>query len=276
MARELTDKVIVITGASSGIGAATALACAEAGMDVALAARRADRLNEIAGQIEQRGRAALSVPCDVTDPEQLEQLFAQAWERFGRVDAVFANAGFGLFGSVLETPEADHRAIFEVNYFATLSTLKAAAPYLRKTENGLRHVLICASAGSEIGLPMFGAYTATKAAQDCIAGALRAELADEGIAVTSVHPVGTKTEFFDTVKARSTPTSAGEPGTTNTPPGLMQSVEHVAKRIVAALRRPRPEVWPMRTARWGLALCTAMPRFAAYLMRRHYHRLMGK
>jgi short-subunit dehydrogenase len=275
MPRNLTDKVIVITGASSGIGAATAIACAEAGMDVALGARRTEKLRDVAQQIEQRGRAALSVTCDVTDPAQVESLLDETWQRFGRVDAVFANAGYGVFGPVLETSDADHRAIFEANYFGTLTTLKAAAPYLRKTEGGLKHVLICSSAGSEIGLPLSGAYTATKAAQDCIAGAMRAEVAGEGMSVTSVHPVGTKTEFFDTAGARSSPgQGAGQaPTTTNTPPGMMQSVEHVARRIVGALRRPKPEVWPMPLARWGLALGTAVPRFAAAMMRRHYRRI---
>lgn len=275
MARNLTSKVIVITGGSSGIGEATALRAAEAGMDVVLAARRTERLTEVAAPIRHRGRAVLTVPCDVTNWSDNERLFEQAWDRFGRVDVVFANAGYGMFGSVLDTPMADHRAIFEVNYFGTLHTLQAGAPYLRSTDSGLKQMLICSSAGSELALPMFGAYAATKAAQKSIGGALRAELADEGMTVTTVHPVGTKTPFFDTARERSPVTEAGDPSTTNTPPGLMQSSRHVAKTIVAAIRRPKPEVWPMRSSRWALALSNALPRVTACAMRRHYHRIRG-
>lgn len=276
MARDLNGKVIVITGGSSGIGAATALAAADAGMDVVLGARRTAALAEVAAQVEQRGRAVLSVTCDVTDPAQNEQLFEQSWQRFGRVDVVFANAGYGIYGSVLQTPLADHRAIFEANYFGTLHTLQASAPYLRQTQGGLKQMLICSSAASELGLPMFGAYAATKAAQDAIAGALRAEVAGEGFVVTSVHPVGTRTAFFDTLKAESPRTGAGEPATSNTPSAFVQSVELVASRIVGAIRRPKPEVWPMRTSRWALAFCTACPRFTAWLMRKHYRRIRAK
>jgi len=268
VSRELTDKVIVITGASSGIGAATAEACAAAGMDVAMCARRADKLETIVKRIEAQGRVALTVAGDVNDASVQQRLFEQAWARFGRVDALFANAGHGMFGSVLDTPEADHRAIFETNYFATLTTLRVGVPYLRRTDGGLQHVLICSSAGSEIGVPWFGAYTATKAAQDSIAGALRGELAEEGIAVTSIHPVGTKTEFFDTAQARSPETEGAKPAGGNTPVAATQRVERVSASIVRALRHPKPEVWPMRSARFALALTTAMPRTAAWIIKR--------
>jgi short-subunit dehydrogenase len=245
-------------------------------MDVALNGRRADKLGEVAERVQGHGRTAVTVVGDVTDSHVQQQLFEQAWQRLGRVDALFANAGYGIFGSVLETPDADHRAIFDTNYFATLTTLKVGVPFLRQTENGLKHVLICSSAGSEIGLPMFGAYTATKAAQDSIAGALRGELADEGIVVTSVHPVGTRTEFIDTTRERSPQTSAGEPPGANTPAIFTQTVDHVANRVLATLHRPKPELWPMRTARWGLAACTAVPALGAMLMRRHYRKMRAK
>jgi short-subunit dehydrogenase len=274
MQRDLTGKVIAITGGSSGIGAATAQACAAAGMDVALSARRRDRLEAVAELVRQQGREAVVVPGDVTDAQAQQQFFEQAWQTLGRVDVIFANAGYGIFGSVLDTPEADHRAIFETNYFATLTTLKTGVPYLRRTENGLSHVLICSSAASEIALPMFGAYAATKAAQDAIAGAMRAELAETGIVVTSVHPVGTRTEFFDTARQRSPQTDAGQPGGANTPEMFTQSVDHVAKRIVAALRRPKAEVWPMRSARWSLALATALPGLTAWLLRQQHKKVL--
>ena len=263
--RDLTDKVIVITGASSGIGAATALACARAGMNVALAARREDKLHDVAKQIQSTGRRALAVSCDVTRPDDLANLFEQTWQTFQRVDVIFANAGFGLVGSVLDTTDQQHRDIFETNYFATLQTLRAGIDCLRNTDQGLRHILICSSAASEVGLPYAGPYGATKAAQDAIAGALRGELAHEGIVVTSIHPVGTRTDFFDTAAELSHTAGSGS----NTPVAFMQSVDHVAHAILKSIRKPKPEVWPMPLARFGLALLTAMPTLAASIMRRH-------
>ncbi len=272
MARDLTDKLIVITGASSGIGAATALACARAGMDIVLAARRVEKLETVAEQIETIGRRALAVPCDVNRDEDVDQLFDQSWRAFGRLDVAFANAGYGMFGSVLDTDLQAHRDIFETNYYGTLRTLRAATPYLKQNQGGLNHLLICSSVASEVGVPKFGAYCATKAAQDSVAGAMRAELADEGIYVTSVHPVGTTTEFGEQARTKSTDKQAAERGS-NTPKALTQTAEHVANCIVRALRRPRPEVWPSPFARLAVALGTACPRFAAHIMRRHMRKI---
>ncbi len=270
MSRQLQDKVIVITGASAGIGAATAEACAAAGMDVVLGARRLDKLQAVAGRVQAAGRRALAVACDVRRDEDVARLMDQAMGELGRVDAVFANAGYGLRAAVLEMTDAQHRDIFETNYFGTVRTLQAAAEPMRQTEAGLRHILVCTSAASEIALPYFGAYGATKAAQDAIAGALRAELAGEGFAVTSVHPVGTRTEFFK-VAGELSGTRFSEP-TPNTPPVLAQSSQAVARKVVRTLRRPRPELWPRGFVRYGLALLTAFPRLAAMAMRRHAHK----
>ena len=272
MPRDLAHKVIVITGGSSGIGAATAVACAKAGMDVVVAARRADRLDAVKGAVEAAGRRAVAVMCDVASDDDVRRLFETARSELGRIDAVFANAGFGLVYPVLDTPGEKHRDIFEVNYWGTIRTLEHGVPALEATADGLKHVVICSSAASEIALPMHGPYAATKAAQDSIAGALRGELADRGVKVTSVHPVGTKTEFFDTAAARS----KAKRRESATPPGLMQSADHVAKRIVAALRKPGPEVWPSVGARLGLALCTAWPRLAAWVLLRRHRRVTGK
>lgn len=273
MARNLRDKVIVITGASSGIGAATALACARAGMHVTVAARREEKLHALAAAIEKIGRRALPLACDVDSDDDVRRLFEQSWATFGRLDAAFANAGYGLCAAVLDTSDAQHRAIFETNYFGTVRTLRAATPDLRRTPDGLKHLLICSSAASEVGLPMFGAYAATKAAQDSIAGALRAELAHERIDVTSIHPVGTRTEFFD-VAGRLGGRSLGD--STNTPSFMAQTPEQVARKIVAAIRRPRPEVWPRPSVRLGVAFATAFPRFVSFVMRREAAKFLRK
>ena len=263
--RDLQNKVILITGASSGIGAATAIACAKAGMCVSLVARRGDKLEQQARAIGKLGGKAQFFSADVTNDGDMRQAFNACWSAFGRLDAVFANAGYGQVVNVLDMLEADERAMFETNYFGTTRTLRFALPFMHQTEDGLKHMLVCSSAASEIGLPTLGVYSATKAAQDSIAGAVRAELHDEGFHVTSVHPIGTKTDFMRI---------AGDADNKNTPAAFQQTPEKVAKRILAALRKPRPEVWPSGITRLGLALGTASPRFAAWAMRRHYLKLM--
>lgn len=272
MSRNLTDKLIVITGASSGIGAATAVACASAGMDVVLAARRVEKLEDVAQQVRSLGRRALAVACDVNRDDDVAGLFERAWDGFGRVDVVFANAGYGLFGTVMETDLQAHREMFETNYYGTLRTLREAVPCLKKTGDGLSQLLICSSVVSEVGIPMFSAYCATKAAQDSVAGAMRAELSDEGIHVTSVHPVGTSTEFGKQAREHSGDNAASK-RESNTPKAFEQTAEHVAGKIVAAIRRPIPEVWPSPLSRYAAALTTASPRLAAWVMRRHMRKI---
>lgn len=265
MADELYDGVIVITGASSGIGAATALACARAGMHVAMGARRIERLKDLAGQIAQLGRQALPLHCDVNDGNAVKALCDTTFKTFGRIDVAFANAGYGLCLPVLDTTFQQQREIFDTNYFGTVRLIKAAVPYMRQTPNGLGHIFVCSSVVSELGPALHGPYAATKAAQDCLAQALRIELQPEGMFVTTVHPVGTRTEFFETSSKLS-----NAQATDNTPPCMMQTPEKVADCIVDAIRSPRPEVWPKPIARYGVGLMTMFPRFANWILRRHY------
>jgi short-subunit dehydrogenase len=259
----LRDRVIVITGASSGIGAATAVACAAEGMHVVLNARREDRLRQVAAACQQAGGKADIFVADVCDRDLMFAMIEQTVSRLGRLDAVFANAGYGLSAPVDRTTLHQARAIFETNFFGTLHVFHAATAAMRKLGGG--HILICSSAASEIAPPLHGLYSATKAAQDSIGCAMRAELAGENIHVTTVHPVGTHTEFWQAMDRASDPTyHRGN----NTPKAMRQSADKVAVRIVKALRRPCPEVWPNRPARFGLAVMTACPRLSAYVMRR--------
>ncbi len=272
MPRDLTDRTIIITGASSGIGAATAIACAEAGMRVVIAARRADRLAQVAQKIGPD--RVQSVVCDVRRDEDVARLFDEAAARFGTIHAVFANAGYAFFASVVETSDEQMRDIFETNFFGTVRCIRHAVRYMREhPPAGGGHILICASAMSEIPMPMFGFYGATKAAQDQIAGALRAEVHRDNIHVTSVHPIGTRTELFDVVAELSPRRRDGEgDASLNTPDLFIQTPQHVARCIVRCLRRPRPEVWPSNATRFGVALTTAFPRFSAWVQQRIYDR----
>ncbi|MEM8736888.1 MAG: SDR family NAD(P)-dependent oxidoreductase [Planctomycetota bacterium] len=273
MTRRLRDKTILITGASSGIGRATALACAWAGMNVSVFARRADRLEDLARKVSDLNQRSHFYAGNVADPDAVKRWVGEAYDTFGRIDAVYANAGYGVVCPAMEMSLAQHRAMFEVNYFGTVHLLREALPYLGTTPDGLKHLLICSSCLSELGPPANGVYAATKAAQDMLAQSMRAELAGEGYSVTSVHPVGTRTEFFEQAKKHTEPKYADN---MNTPGFLMQTPEKVAKRIVGALRRPCAEVWPMRTARFAAAAATAFPGVTAWALRWGYEKQNGK
>jgi short-subunit dehydrogenase len=259
---QLPDKPIAITGASSGIGMATALRCAREGMPVALAARRLDRLEKVVAQIKAQGGKAIAVECDVSRPADCERLVDRTIDAFGSLYATFANAGYGVEGSVESSTDFDVRQIFETNFFGTLNTIRPALIHMRASGSG--HVLICSSCLSKIGVPYFASYCATKAAQDHYARALRLELTDTRIFVSSVHPIGTKTEFFDQAAARSQNARLA----LRTPEHLMQSPDRVAAAIVKCLRKPRGEVWTSTPTRIALGLAVMFPGIADRVLRR--------
>jgi len=267
----LAGRTIVITGASAGIGAATARACAAAGMHLVLVARRRGRLEELAGRLEARGaeqgrpiRTAI-VEGDVTDGDVTGAALAAA-ESVGGLDAVFANAGYGLLRPMCSIDEAALREIFEVNFFASVQLVRAAAG--RLIEAGRPgHLLMCSSCVARFCLARYGAYAATKAAQAMVCTAMGAELRPHGIAVSSVHPIGTTTEFAAVARRRAGEPAEG-PATTSRRPGfLVQDPDTVARAIVRCLRRPRPEVWTSRSVRMAAALAVAVPSFHAFAAR---------
>ncbi len=264
--RDLTDKVIVITGASAGIGAATAIEAARAGMHVVVSARRAERLEQVAEQVRRLGRQALVVPADVADDEQVVHLAERTMETFERLDVMFANAGYGYLTGTASMDRGQERRMWEVNYFGTMRCVRAALPIMQTQKSG--HLVITSSIVGRIGLPYYTAYSASKSAQDTMAMGLRLEVEPFGIDVTVVFPVGTRTEFFEVSKSIGGYDTIVE----NTPKGFMQMPDHVARRVVAALRRPRMEVWPNRLSRYGAGLGLLLPRLTRRALRKHANR----
>lgn len=256
MANDLSGKPIAIAGASSGIGRATALACARAGMPVALLARRVNKLNDVAEEIEQSGGTAWAVQADVTSPDQCRAFIERSESEFGPLHAVFANAGFGFERPVHETTDDQMREIFETNFFGMLNVIHPAIE--RFVERRAGHVLICSSSIGKMAIPGYGAYCATKAAQWHIGRAMRHELKPLGVHVSTVHPIGTRTEFFEEARRRSGGGSLIE----NTPAAFIQPPERVARAIVACLRKPRTEVWTSLPSRLGLGALSTFPRLA--------------
>lgn len=258
MHQPLQDRVLIITGASSGIGAATAVEAGRAGMKVVLAARRLEKLQEVAGRVREAGGQAWVVVTDVADADQVRRMVEGAVQHFGRIDALFANAGYGLF---LETINGDHEAaerrMWEVNYFGTVSCVRQAGRVMIE-QGGGGHIVICSSVVGRSGMSYYSGYAATKAAQHALASSLRQELKPHSIHVSTVHPIGTDTEFSSTVRKLTDTHREGI--MRNTPKAFVQSPEHVARCVVRCLRRPRPEVWPSRSTHFLAAVWTLFPR----------------
>jgi NADP-dependent 3-hydroxy acid dehydrogenase YdfG len=191
------EQVLLITGASSGIGAATARRAAEAGYRVVLGARREDRLRELAEELGGTQRA-IAVRCDVSEWEDNQALARTALDSFGRIDAVFANAGFGAQRGFLEESVEHWRSMVLTNVLGVALTIRATLPHL--LERGSGHYLITSSVAGRRVLPG-SLYSATKWAVTAIGEALRSELRqmhdNTAIRVTLIEPGMTDTEFFD-------------------------------------------------------------------------------
>lgn len=255
---DLRGKSIVITGGGTGIGAATARACAAAGMDVFITGRRAEPLAMTAGQIATEGGRCELLQLDVTDDDHAVRLLDAAAVAFGPVWAVFSNAGRGLDCPAHQTTMQQYRDIFDVNFLATASLLGEASRRMLDAGNG-GHLLACSSCVAKFSVPYHGAYSATKAAQDMLCQAMRLELAGAGVHVSSVHPVTTSTEFFD-VSAELSDRAHVPTGLEQAPKLFRQHPDRVARAVVKCLRRPRPEVWTSTLVRCTAALRMLLPR----------------
>ncbi len=190
-------KVIVITGASTGIGAETARQATAAGWRVVLAARSEDKLSALASELG-RGDTALAVPTDVSRWEHNERLVSESLEAFGRIDAVFANAGFGATRGFLEESPEQWRSMVETNVLGVAYTVRATLPHL--LERGSGHFVITSSVAGRRVLPG-SMYSASKWAVTAIGEALRQELREmhesRNIRMTLIEPGMVDTPFFD-------------------------------------------------------------------------------
>ena len=264
--RQLKDMVVAVSGASAGIGAAVAEAVRFKEAKVAVCARRVEKLAEMHGYLMEG--AWFYVRADVSKLEDCQMFIAATLEKFGRIDTLICNAGYGLYKKTADFTPAEMREMFATNVFGTTDLIHAAIPAMAKQEPrpGEKYrgqIMIVSSAAARRGVPFLGPYSATKAAQLSIAEALRVELQPLRIAVTSVHPIMTKTEFGSVAESRE--------GSAKLPRGerFTQTVEHVARRMVAAIERPVPEVWPHRPSRWALGIATLFPRFADKMMSKY-------
>jgi NADP-dependent 3-hydroxy acid dehydrogenase YdfG len=188
----VADPVFLITGASSGIGEATARRAAEAGFRVVLAARRRDRLEALAAALG-GGERALAVRCDVTEWEDQKAMVEAAIERFGRIDVAFANAGFGAPRGFLESTPEHWKSMVLTNVYGAALTIRATLPALKESRG---HLLLTSSVAGRRALPG-SLYAATKWAVTAMGEGARLELNDTGVRVTLIEPGMVDTSFFD-------------------------------------------------------------------------------
>jgi short-subunit dehydrogenase len=232
-------RVVAITGASAGIGRAIAIRLARDGASVAICARRRERLDAVAAEIVQAGGTSLPIVADVSRDAEMQAFVDQTLSRWGQLDVIVCNAGYGLYGAIDQIAPDKMQAMMEVNYQGTFNAARAALPTFRRQRHG--HFVIVSSIVGKRGVPYVGAYAATKFAQVGLAECLRAELVGSGIHVTVVYPISTDSEFYEVMVRHS--------GYATRARGPRQSPEKVADAVARAVEHPVPEVYPYRISK---------------------------
>ncbi|HSK96667.1 MAG TPA: SDR family oxidoreductase [Euzebyales bacterium] len=232
MARKLAGSVVVITGASSGIGRATAVRFAGQGAHVVLAARRDDALDQVALDCEEAGGRALAVPTDVTDGAAVDALAHEAVAEFGGIDVWVNNAGVSVFGRFEDVPAEDFDRVVDINLLGCVRGTRAALSHFRGRGRGT--VINVASVYGRVGVPFATAYAASKFGVVGFGEALRQELLeDQDIHVTTILPAAIDTPFFQH--------AANYLGRRPRPPRPVHDAEIVAEAIVRCARKPQRE-----------------------------------
>ena len=262
------QKAAIITGASSGIGRATALAFARGGYAVVLAARRAAMLDDLASRCRDRGAEAVAVPTDVACEQQVRDLVAACVERFDRVDVMVNNAGYGLHALVHQTTTDQMRRIFETNFFGVFFGCRAVAPVMIRQGQG--HIFNVSSVIGKRGAPFNGAYCATKFAVCGLTDSMRVEMLDHNVRVTTVCPGLTDTAFFDSGEGGA----AHRKGSFARLRGLA-APDLVARRIVATVGKNTPELVFSGGGKLLTFIAAVSPRLADWMMKRYHDDLAG-
>jgi NADP-dependent 3-hydroxy acid dehydrogenase YdfG len=249
--QELLDKIAIVTGASRGLGRATALALAREGAHVALAARNETALQEAAQAIRAQGREALVVPTDVTQQEQVEHMVAEVLAHWGRVDIFIANAGQYVRCCVPELTVAHVERAMAINFYGALYGLLAVLPHMLDRKSG--HLVLVSSLDGKKGIPIDAPYVSTKFALAGLGEVMRQELRGTGVHVTTIFPGRIDTPFIEDLKM----------------PWISPkySPEMVARAIVKGIQRHKPEVIVPGFYRLYVLLGVLSPRLSDWFVR---------
>ncbi len=253
--------VVLITGASAGIGEALALEYAARGADLVLLARRADRLASVAERVRTTGRRVLAITCDVRNDNQLRDAFQQAIRAFGRIDTVIANAGVAGTGSFEKLSLDDYRRQFEINVFALVRTSQLALEPLKATRGRLA---LLSSVAGYVAAPGMSPYAMSKFAVRAFGESIRAEVSPYGISVTTICPGFIESEIRKVGRDGVYRPDARDP----VPPWLIAPLGPAVKQMVRAIEKRRPEVVITGHGRLLVFLERHMPRLTRVLARR--------
>ncbi|MBT8173404.1 MAG: SDR family NAD(P)-dependent oxidoreductase [Nitrosopumilus sp.] len=243
------NKVVLITGASSGIGKESAIEFAKLGANIILVARRKDKLEQIANELKKFHVLTLICQCDVSKKDQVKEMTQSVFEKFDSIDILVNNAGFAIYGSVSDLSIQDIESQMETNYFGMVYCIKEFLPSMLKKKSG--HIVNVASVAASFGLPGIASYCASKFAMLGFSEGLKHELKDTGVGITVVSPIMVRTNFFDHSSFEKMPKYS--------PTSL--NPKTVAKSIIKAANSSRLEIVVPSVVRGAIWMKSSFPFF---------------
>ena len=227
---DFKDKVVLITGASSGIGRETAIQFAKKGSNLILVARRKQKLEQLDNDLKKYKISTLICECDVSDKLQVEKMSKLVLEKFDSVDILVNNAGFAIYGSIFDLTTEEIESQMATNYFGMIYCNKNFLPFMLEKKSG--HIVNVASVAASFGLPGIASYCASKFAMLGFSEGLKHELKGTGVGITVVSPIMVRTNFFDHPSFQFIPKYSP----------ISLSDKTVAKAILRAANSPRLEI----------------------------------
>ena len=261
---DFKNKVVLITGASSGIGKQTAIEFAKLGSNIILVARTKNKLEQVENQLKQFNVTTLVCPCDVSKKEQVENMSKIVLKKFNSVDILINNAGFAIYGSVFDLSIDEIKSQMETNYFGMIYCTKLFLPLMIKQKSG--HIVNVASVAASFGLPGIASYCASKFAMLGFSEGLKHELSGTGVGLTVVSPIMVKTEFFDHPSFEKMPKYS--------PTSL--NPKTVAKAIVKAANSSRLEIITPSVVRVAVWIKHTFPYFINPLMGKSFKKQLDR
>jgi short-subunit dehydrogenase len=246
---DFKNKIVLITGASSGIGKETAIEFAKLGANIILIARKKDKLEQVANELKKFNVLTLVCQCDVSKKDQVKEMSKKVLEKFESVDILVNNAGFAIYGSVSDLTIDEIESQMETNYFGMIYCIKNFLPSMLKKKSG--HIVNVASVAASFGLPGIASYCASKFAMLGFSEGLKHELKNTGVGITVVSPIMVRTNFFEHPSFEKMPKFS--------PTSL--SSETVAKAILKAANSPRLEIIVPSVVRGAVWMKNMFPYF---------------
>ena len=246
---DFKNKVVLITGTSSGIGKETAIEFAKLGANLILVARRKDKLEQVEDELKKFNVSTLVCTCDVSNKDQVKEMSKIVLEKFNSIDILVNNAGFAIYGSVSDLSIDEIESQMETNYFGMIYCIKNFLPSMLEKKSG--HIVNVASVAASFGLPGIASYCASKFAMLGFSEGLKHELKDTGVGITVVSPIMVRTDFFDHPSFEKMPQYS--------PTSL--SSETVAKAILKAADSPRLEIIVPSVVRGAVWFKNTFPYF---------------